>query len=330
MPTKTKKKNSASVKRPSVGMRKSSEDARIKLSKLVEKHKKTIQNLKSEISEQKSLAKSRDAIKAEVESLSETKEHLKVYVSQNSSKEKAFNKIIEDLTIQKSELDKYIDKTTPKKKALESELHELEKQKQQNLAELETFNSESIEVQSLISDLQQTKVGVESEIKELDSQYALYPRDMKNMSRDSKTQLKGYARLAGMSASATLLLTTFMLLSLFVTNPFVDQMTILFVDQPSLQFYSMLAITLVTIGAFSFLIYLFLNLTRSFVSQYINIRNRLTTLRVTDFLLTRMETSNGQSKTKGDKNSELTDLANKYIPEIMRFDNSFERKNKKS
>ena len=97
-----------------------------------------------------------------------------------------------------------------------------------------------------------------------------------------------------------------------------------FSDQPYLQFYSMLTITLAVIIVFAFLIILSLKLTRDFVSQYINVRNRLTTLRVADFLLARLENST-ESKDKSGKeylSKELSTLVNKYIPMIMDFGNA--------
>ncbi|MCP4459524.1 MAG: hypothetical protein GY816_16105 [Cytophagales bacterium] len=322
MPTKTKRKTTIKAKRPPVNTKKTVLDEKIKLSNQVEKHKNTIQTLKSQVSEQNKLIKSIDFAKSEIASLSETKEHLKVYISQNSSKEKASNKILKDLTTQKNELDTYIEKVGPKMKTFKGELHELEKQKQGSLAELESINSDTAKIQSEISNLEEMRKGVDQDIKEFETQYALYPRDMKNMFRDAKTQLKSYGALAGVSAGVTLFLMAFVLVSVFIGNPMIDQMVVIFSDQPNLQFYSMLTITIATIGAFSFLIYLFLNLTKNFVSQYINIRNRITTLRVTDYLVTRFE------QTKKDKN-EQSNVANKYIQEIMRFGNSFDQTKKR-
>ena len=311
MATKAKKKTSVSVKRPAISSKKAAEDQSIKLSKQVEKHKKTIQGLKSQIKEQEALTNSRDELKTEVDSLSQTKSQLEVYISQNSSKEKAFDKIIKAQTSQKNELDKYLEKAGPKKKSIQAELHELEKEKQSNLNEIENYTSESGNIQAKIEGLQQSKEEVEGKIKELESEYALYPKDMKNMSRDAKNQLKSYARLALASITLTLLLTTVMFVFLFgriqMETPFADQVLILIIA---------------SIGVFSFLIYHFLKLSKGFISQYISIRNRLTTLRVTDFLMSRLE----NEKPSKSKKDERADLANTYISEIMRFENCFDKK----
>jgi len=323
MAAQPKKKTRVSTRKPSANKNKATEDENVRLLKLITKHKRTVKNLESQVSDLKLVKESRDALLTEVDTLSENKKQLSIFVSQNSSKQEAFKKILAELNKQKKEIDTYIEKQRPKKDTLKSELLDLESRKEAVNQDIENLKASSSEIQSAISDLHLEKEEVKKLICELNDEYGLYPRDMKNVSRDSKRQLKTYSLLAGASGGVSLVLAMLLIRLLTVSNPFVERMMSFFNDQPNFQFYSMLTMTLAIIAVFAFLITLSLNLTRKFVSHYINVRNRLTTLRVADFLLARLERTESKSKSgKGDQNQEFSNLVNKYIPMIMDFSNS--------
>ena len=71
MPTQSKKKTSVKAKSESASTKKTPESEKIRLSKLISKHKKTVQDLAAQISNLESLKESRDALQLEVGNLSE-------------------------------------------------------------------------------------------------------------------------------------------------------------------------------------------------------------------------------------------------------------------
>ena len=96
-----------------------------------------------------------------------------------------------------------------------------------------------------------------------------------------------------------------------------------------MRFYSILIIRITVSATFIFFIIVFLNLSRGFVSQYIKARNRLTALRVVDFLIGRVQSKRNTGineeerlKIELERIKEQVELLNKHIPKIMDLGNS--------
>ena len=121
------------------------------------------------------------------------------------------------------------------------------------------------------------------------------------MSLDSITQLKKYSWSAVASIIGAVTLMVILLCILTKSNPFSEKLLKFFYNEPNLRFYSILTIRISISAAFIFLIIIFLNLARGFVSQYIKARNRLTALRVTDFLIGRIQSKKNTVTTDEDK-----------------------------
>jgi len=179
-------------------------------------------------------------------------------------------------------------------------------------------------LKSEINNLKTEKKSLEESTKELREKYGLYSKDMKDMSIDSRSQLRKYSWTAILSMAISIFLMLWLLDIVLNENPFSTKLMAFFYNQPNFRFYSILTIRISISAIFIFLIIIFLNLSRGFISQYIKARNRLTALRVTDFLLERIQIKEGTQDTESDlielqteRIKEQVQLLNTHLPKLM-------------
>lgn len=185
--------------------------------------------------------------------------------------------------------------------------------------------------------LKAEKSRLEDFMIELRDKYGLYSKDMAEMSKDSITQLTTYAASAFMSLLATITLMIILASFLIHSNPLTKELLEFYPNDPYLRFFTILTVRLSISIVFIFLIIIFLNLTRSFVSQYIKSRNRLSALRMADFLIGKIniivkdeEHEDDILATKQLILKEQTDLLKIHIPKIMDMSSSSFDKPEKS
>ncbi len=286
-------------------------DEKTKLNREIKSKKAELDVLNSKIGDLEKLSDKRETLQSEVDELTQKKLELgKLTVQQQSVSQE-----VKDLNDEKKKLNTFIKNNKPKKETLETELSELETRKEDLEGKVETLMQNGKKAQSTVAGLKEEKEKYDTAIEELKVEYGLFPRDLKEMSRDSISQLKKYSSLALLSIIGTLSMMG--LLLLFLTQPIIDAAFANSFADPGLAFYTVLSTKILLFAGLIFFILVFLNLTKGFVSQYIKSRNRLTSLRVTDYLIDRVQ---GSSNGKAD-----ADLLKDFLPKIMDLDNTFDR-----
>ena len=308
-----------------------------RLNRLIREKNTKIDELDAKILDLTNLSSEREKIKAETEQLNSTKSDLETFITNNTARKQTLTTEIESLTTQKENLDSYIRTNTPLKEILFSEIEDLNIQKQNLEQEIENIESDKSTIQREIEQINQEKSRLDGLIIDLREKYGLYSKDMKDLSQDSITQLKKYSWSAVSAISGALILMVILLCILTQSDPFSDKLLNFFYHEPNLRFFSILTIRITISVAFIFLIIIFLNLSRGFVSQYIKTRNRLTALRVADFLIGRIQskkntgtTEEERLKIEVERIKEQVILLNNHIPKIMDLGSSSFDKNNKS
>jgi predicted nucleic acid-binding Zn-ribbon protein len=308
-----------------------------KLNRLIREKNTKIVELDARISDLTNLSSDLEKIKAEIEQINSNKSELETFITNNTGRKQTLTTEIESLTIQKENLDSYIQTNTPSKETLFSEIEDLKVQKQNLEQEIENLESYKSTTQTEIEEINQEKSSLDELIIDLRGKYGLYSNDMKDMSQDSITQLKKYSWSAVSAISGVVTLMIILLCILTQSNPFSDKLLKFFYHEPNLRFFSILIIRITISAAFIFLIIILLNLSRGFISQYIKARNRLTALRVEDFLIGRIQSNKNTGTTEEERLKieverikEQVILLNNHIPKIMDLGSSSFDKNSKT
>lgn len=299
------------------------------LNKLIREKRAKITELESKIVDLDTLVTKRDETKSELETIEKTKSELENFISANDGQKQTLINEIATLSGQKTELDTFVQNNTPLKETLSTELGVLNTQKTNLENEIKELKTDKSNTQSEIEQINQEKHRLDDLIIELRDKFGLYSKDMRDMSLDSITQLKKYSWSAVVAIIASVSLMVILLCILTTSDPFSENLLKFFYHEPNLRFYSILTTRISISAAFVFLIIVFLNLARGFVSQYIKARNRLTALRVTDFLIGRIQSKKNTVTTDEDKLKveierikEQVTLLNTHIPKIMDLGNS--------
>ncbi len=316
---------------------------RNRLTRLIGKHSKIIENLEIKISELNSQVSDlessrieRNKIKEEVETLNASKIELETALSESNSQKENLNVEINSLSNQKTEIETYMSANNPVKETLKSEITSLNEEKQKIIDNTKVLEEEQSSLDDSIKEKTAEKEQLESSIKILRDKHGLYSKDMKDIALDSKKQLNTYAIMAVLSISGALALMILLLCILMKNISFLDAIKSLFPDNPDFQFYTLLIIRLTISAAFIFFFIVFINLTRGFIAQYIKTKNKMTAIRITDFLISRIHTKGNDTMTaevklnlENEKLKEQVELLNKHIPKIMDIgSSSFERTSK--
>ena len=295
-----------------------------RLNRLIREKKAKIDELESKISDLKGLVVERNRIKSETEEMESTKVELEYFINSSIGKKQTLTAEIETLATQKSGLDNYIHTNTPTKETLTTELESLNTQKTEIEQKIEQLDTTKSSIREDIDQITQEKERLDGLIIDLREKYGLYSKDMKDMSQDSITQLKKYSCSAVATISSAIILMIILLCILTTSDPFSENLLKFFYHEPNLRFYSILTIRISISAAFIFMIIIFLNLSRGFVSQYIKARNRLTALRVADFLIGRIQskknigsTEEERMKIETERIKDQVELLNNHIPKIM-------------
>jgi predicted PurR-regulated permease PerM len=288
-----------------------------RLNRLIREKKAEITVLESKTSDLESLVTKRNRIKSETE-------ELESFINSSIGQKQTLIAEIGALTTQKSELDNYIQINTPVKQTLTTDLKSLNSQKTEIVQEIEQLETTKSTTQEDVNQITQEKGRLDGLIIELREKYGLYSKDMKDMSQDSITQLKKYSWSAVSAIIGVIILMIILLCILTNSDPFSENLMKFFYQEPNLRFYSILTIRISISAVFIFFIIIFLNLSRGFVSQYIKARNRLTALRVADFLIGRIQskknigsTEEERMKIETERIKEQVELLNNHIPKIM-------------
>jgi predicted nucleic acid-binding Zn-ribbon protein len=310
--TKSKKMEVKTKSKPKTKSKKDLTKEKSSLTSDIKAKKAEIEVLNSKIGDLEKLSGKKDTLKTEVEELTQQKREL----GQLTIQQQSLSKEIEVLKGEKKKLNTFIKNNTPKKDTLESELTELEEKKLDLNGKVEILMQNGKKAQATVTHLKEEKEKYEASISELKNEYKLFPRDLKEMSKDSVSQLKKYSSLATLSIIGGLLimgLLTALLILPIIDNAFAGISAGLPVGY---GFYSILTTKILISAALIFFILIFVSLTRGFISQYIKSRNRLSSLRIADYLIDRVQAKESQN------GKEEIDLLQTYLPKIMDMENS--------
>lgn len=300
-------------------------EERNRLNKMIREKKAEIEKLEVKIADLETLRKERNDLSKEVEQLIKSKAKTQEFIKEKAGIEDQ----ISNLNVVKTNLDQEINDLTPKKEALLLDVHALETQTQElSITKSELESTKSI-VTTEIESLKMEKSKMETDMTDLRTKYGLYSKDMADMSIDSNKQLYTYAIASGATILVSISLMITLLCILVGSDPYTDKLLTFYSNEPNLRFLSILAIRISISAVFIFLIIVFLNLTRSFVSQFIKTRNRLTALRVADFLIGKLDLKKGDdaeiedlSTVKREILKEQIELLKVHIPKIMDLNSS--------
>jgi len=300
-----------------------------RLNRIIREKKGEIENLESQIADLTSTKENKSTLESEIQTLTKQKSELEGFISENTTTKSSLSAEIQNLTTKKNELDSYIDTNNPKKEKLTEDLEKLKTDNEELSAKNKELDDSSTQLKGEIETLKTEKKTLSVATTELREKYGLYSKDMKEMSLDSKSQLLKYSWSAILAIAATITLMIILINILTDDNPYSDKLMELFKYQPNFKFYSLLTIRLSISGVFIFFIIIFLNLSRGFISQYIKARNRLTALRVTDFLIERIQTKEYDDlaeeeliNLETERIKEQVDLLSDQLPKLMDLGNS--------
>jgi hypothetical protein len=298
---------------------------RNRLNKMIREKNAEIEKLEVKIADLETLRKERNDLSKEVEQLTKSKAKTQEFINEKAGIEDQ----IATLNGVKSNLDGEVNELVPKKESLSIEVQTLKDQTQElstTKSDLETSKS------NLIAEIEALKIEkskMETHMTDLRTKYGLYSKDMADMSIDSNKQLYTYAIASGATIIISISLMITLLCILVGSDPYTAKLLTFYENEPNLRFLSILAIRISISAVFIFLIIVFLNLTRSFVSQFIKTRNRLTALRVADFLIGKLDLKNGDEteaeelvNVKREILKEQIELLKVHIPKIMDLNSS--------
>jgi hypothetical protein len=290
---------------------------RNRLLKIIRDKKSEISELEQKIIDIENLRKEKGSIENDLVLLRKEKADIEDFYNQNKGLEDKINintSELEELQTQilneqktSSDLQEIITHLNDEQLLIKSTLDELYLKSQTEKSHLESLIKE--------------KSQLENFMLELRDKYGLYSKDMAEMSKDSITQLTTYAVSAFVSIIVTISLMIILSTFLIHSKPLTKELHNFYPNDPYLRFFTILTIRLSISIVFIFLIIIFLNLTRSFVSQYVKSRNRLSALRIADFLVGKINLSINEEDDVLATNQlilkEQTDLLKIHIPRIM-------------
>lgn len=291
---------------------------RNRLLKIIRDKKSEISELEQKIVDIEKLRKEKGSIENDLVLLRKEKADIEDFYNQNKGLEDKIN-------INTSELEELQTQILNEQKTssdLQEIITHLKAEQLLIKSTLDELNLKSQTEKSHLESLIKEKSQLENFMLELRDRYGLYSKDMAEMSKDSITQLTTYAVSAFVSIIVTISLMIILSTFLIQSKPLTKELHNFYPNDPYLRFFTILTIRLSISIVFIFLIIIFLNLTRSFVSQYVKSRNRLSALRIADFLIGKINLSIKDEEddvlaTKQLILKEQTDLLKIHIPRIM-------------
>lgn len=300
-------------------------EERNRLNKIIQDKRAEIAKLEAKITDLEILKHERTDLSKEVEQLNKSKTKIQEFIAEKAGIEDQ----IATLNGVKTNLDAQINELTPKKETLSIDVQTLKDQTQALSTTKSDLESSKSSLKADIEALKTEKTKMETDMTDLRTKYGLYSKDMADMSIDSNKQLYTYSIAAGATILISISLMITLLCILVGSDPYTDKLLTFYKNEPNLRFLTILAIRISISAVFIFLIIVFLNLTRSFVSQFIKTRNRLTALRVADFLIGKLDLKNGDDSeaeelvtVKREILKEQIELLKVHIPKIMDLNSS--------
>lgn len=310
---------------------------RNRLNRILRNKKQELEKLEKTIEDEKLRLDSLKSDTTKCNQLISQKEELQSEVSELENKKIDFTGELKNLKQKETTIFDYLKDNSPKKSSLEEEIKSLNENKARINDEIENLNQKQSELNGNIDQLTSEKTRLEDTTKELREKFNLYSKDMRDMSLDSTSQLKNYTIYAVITFSIAIALMVILICLVTYGSPYKEELLNFFKNEPTLRFFTLLTIRISVSAIFIFFIIIFLNMGRGFISQYIKARNRLTALRVADFLIGRIKSKanlevseDEKSKLETERIREQVNLLNVHIPKIMDLGKSSFDKNDKT
>jgi hypothetical protein len=300
------------------------------------REKKTeILRLEAKISDLNNLTEQRDSIKKEVTTLTKAKTDLESFISENNTQKLALTAEITSLGTQKEELDSYVQTISPNKTQLETDISALTEQKSGIQTEINENKVTKKGLVSEISTLTNDKKLLEDNVKQWTTKSELYTNDIDGIGTDNKNQRGNYLLYAGLSFVCAIILMWILLCTLKHPSFLPESLTDLFKKEVGYIFYLIVLMRVSIIAAIFILIFVFINLTRGFVSQLIRTQEKMTAVRLLVFLVTKIGKESPNIPEPEQVNYETTriqrqsDLLSQHIPDLIEYNpTSFDKLSK--
>jgi hypothetical protein len=186
-----------------------------------------------------------------------------------------------------------------------------------------------------IKKLEDKKRKLEDNVKLLREKSDLFSNDIAGIGEDSKGQRIKYTVGISLSFFTAVIFMCILVNSIKGEISFPESMKTSLTGNPRLLFAMFALIRISVVGSLFILIFVFINLTRGFVSQYIRTQEKMTTIRLLDYLVSKIgkessnipETERILFETK--KLEKQNDLLNKHLPGLIEYNpSSFEKLSK--
>lgn len=265
--------------------------ARNNLNNEIAANTSTRDNLQSEITR---LANSKGELEAQLAGTTNSKQTLETEISNRNqtivqldsdietrtNTRNTLNKEIANLTNTQTEISNSITVNTPIKKGFEDDINLLKTNKN-------TLNDE-------IENLQKVKTNWEENVKQWREKYDLFSNDIAGISENNLSQRNKYAIGIGLTALASIIFMWILVCSVKNGSEIPEGIKTVLTGNPRLIFMVYVLMRISIVGSLFVLFFVFINLLRGFVSQYIRTQEKMSSVRLIDFLASKIgkETKN--------------------------------------
>lgn len=256
-------------------------------------------------------------------------------VTQKTSTIDGLNEQITNLTNQKNEIEALINENNPKKETLEGEVSTLTENKTNLTTEIGELNTTKKNLNTDIAQLQKDKTGLEQNVKVWKEKNNLYTNDLAGISTDNKGQRVKYARSAIFSFLGAAALMVLLICTIRKDIEIPEAIKETFSGNVGYIFYLLILFRISLIAAIFIIIFVFINLTRGFVSQFIRTQEKMFAIRLINFLVSKVGKDHA-SVPEGQKMNYETqriakqnELLNQHLPDLFEYNpTSFDKLSK--
>jgi predicted nucleic acid-binding Zn-ribbon protein len=217
---------------------------------------------------------SKQTLETEISQRNQTITQLDADITNRTTTRDNLNAEITNLTNTQTELSNSIAVNQPIKKGFEDDINLLKTNKS-------TLNAE-------IENLQTDKKKWENNVKQWRDKYDLFSNDIAGISENNLNQRNKYAIGIGLSALAAIIFICILVYSVKSGSEIPVGIKDVLKGNPRLLFLVYVLMRISIVGSLFILIFVFINLLRGFVSQYIRTQEKMSAVRLIDFLTSKI------------------------------------------
>ncbi len=201
--------------------------------------------------------------------------------------------------------------------------------------EIAVLNSNRNTLYDDLKKLEGDKKKLEENVKQWREKNDLFSNDIAGISEDSSTQRTKYAIGMGLSFIAAIIFMCILITSVKTSIEIPKGIETDLKGNPRLIFLVFLLMRISIVGSLFVLIFVFINLTRGFVSQFIRTQEKMTAVRLLDYLVSKIgieySTLSDAEKISFEtiKLDKQKELLNKHLPALIEYNpTSFDKLSK--